>query len=207
MAIALTAENLCIERGGRLVLDDVGFTIAGGDALVVTGPNGAGKTTLLRAIAGFLKPVAGQFYLRGGDTERDLGQHCHYAGHLDAVKSRLSVAENLAFWAHYLGGAPGEVTNALAAFGLTDLAEVTAAYLSAGQRRRLGLARLLAVERPIWLLDEPTVSLDEESRSRFAALVRVHLAAGGIAIAATHVDLGLSPVKTLHLSITQKAAA
>ena len=207
MTIALNAENLCIERGGRPVLDGVGFSVAGGEALVVTGPNGAGKTTLLRAIAGFLKPVAGTLHLHGGDSELDLGQQCHCAGHLDAVKYRLTVAENLAFWADFLHGTPADVVKALAAFDLADLAEVPAAYLSAGQRRRLGLARLLSAERPIWLLDEPTVSLDEENRNRFAALVRTHLAGGGIAIAATHVDLGLTSAKTLRLSATRKAAA
>lgn len=206
MAIALTAENLCIERGGRLVLEGVGFSVAGGEALIVTGPNGAGKTTLLRAIAGFLTPVAGQFHLENDDPERELGQHCHYAGHLDAVKPRLSVIENLNFWAGYLGGRPAHVTAALAAFDLSDLADVPAAYLSAGQRRRLGLARLLAAERAIWLLDEPTVSLDQESRTRFAEVVRAHLASGGLAIAATHADLGLGSAKSLRLSATRKAA-
>ncbi len=207
MTIALTGDDLCIERGGRLVLEGVAFSVSAGEALVVTGPNGAGKTTLLRAIAGFLKPVAGAFHLQGGDSERDLGQHCHYAGHLDAVKSRLSVTENLEFWASYLGGTSTGVAKALMAFDLANLAEVPAAYLSAGQRRRLGLARLLSAERPIWLLDEPTVSLDEDSRHRFAELVRSHLASGGIAIAATHVDLGLTSVKTLRLSATRKAVA
>ncbi len=207
MVLALSADNLCIERGGRLVLDRVGFTVAGGEALIVTGPNGTGKTTLLRAIAGFLKPVAGAFHLQGGDEELDLGQQCHYAGHLDAVKSRLTVAENFSFWTSYLGGSGGKIVAALAAFDLADLEHVPAAYLSAGQRRRLGLARLLAAERPIWLLDEPTVSLDEDSRNRFVALVRAHLAGGGIAIAATHVDLGLVAAKSLRLSATRKAAA
>ena len=207
MTIVLTADDLCIERGGRLVLEGVAFSVSAGESLVVTGPNGAGKTTLLRALAGFLKPTAGAFHLQGGDMERDLGQHCHYAGHLDAVKSRLSVTENLEFWASYLGGTSVGVAKALMAFDLANLAEVPAAYLSAGQRRRLGLARLLSAERPIWLLDEPTVSLDEDSRNRFAELVRSHLASGGIAIAATHVDLGLASAKTLRLSATRKAAA
>ena len=207
MVLSLVAEALSIERGGRLVLEDIGFSVAAGEALLVTGPNGTGKTTLLRAIAGFLKPTSGALHLLGGNPEQDLGQHCHYAGHLDAVKSRLTVAEHLEFWAQYLGGHADKQREALAAFDLTDLADVTAGYLSAGQRRRLGLTRLLSADRPIWLLDEPTVSLDEDSRNRFAELVKSHLAGGGIVIAATHVDLGLPAAKHLHLASSQRAAA
>ena len=207
MVLSLVASALSIERGGRLVLEEIEFSVAAGEALLVTGPNGTGKTTLLRAIAGFLQPASGAIRLHNGDPERDVSQHCHYAGHLDAVKSRLTVAENLAFWTDYLSGTTDKTSEALSAFDLADLAHVTAGYLSAGQRRRLGLARLLTAQRPIWLLDEPTVSLDEDSRSRFAALVKSHLARGGIVIAATHVDLGLPAAKHLQLSTSRKAAA
>ena len=207
MSLALTAENLCIERGGRLVLDGVSFGIRASEALIVTGPNGSGKTTLLRSIAGFLRPVGGRFDLTGGDPEHEIAQHCHYAGHLDAVKSRLTVAENLAFWSSYLGGRPENIANAMAALALSDLAEVSAAYLSAGQRRRLGLARLLVANRPIWLLDEPTVSLDHESTAAFAALVEKHRAGGGMVIAATHVELGLGNTRSLRLVAPERAAA
>lgn len=207
MTLALTGENLSIERGGRLVLDGVSFGVRSGEALIVTGPNGSGKTTLLRSIAGFLLPVGGRFELDGSNPERDLAQHCHYAGHLDAVKARLTVAENLGFWSSYLGGGPENVARAMAALALSDLAEISAAYLSAGQRRRLGLARLLVAERPIWLLDEPTVSLDRESTAAFAALVEQHRAGGGLVIAATHVELGLGNTRSLRLVAPERAAA
>jgi heme exporter protein A len=189
------------------VLADVSLQVSAGEALVVTGANGAGKTTLLRALAGLLALTEGQLYLQGGDPDRDVGQHCHYAGHLDAVKGRLTVAENLGFWATYLGGDPAAIGTALDAFGLPALAGVTAGYLSAGQRRRLGLARLLVAPRPIWLLDEPTVSLDQDSVAAFVTVIEQHRAAGGIVIAATHIDLGLAEVRTLRLGSTQRAAA
>ncbi len=202
MPLVLTAENLHIVRGGQPIVEQVSFTVHGCEALLLTGPNGAGKTTLLRAIAGFLTPSGRSFQLSGGDSELTIGQQCHYAGHLDAVKARLTVAENVTFWADFLGGPTHDVTQALSALDLEDLASVPAAYLSAGQRRRLGLARLLTAHRPIWLLDEPTVSLDAASRQRFAVVVAAHLKRGGIVIAATHVDLGLGSPQELRLGAT-----
>jgi heme exporter protein A len=207
VSLALTAENLCIERGGRLVLDGVSFAVQAGDALMITGPNGTGKTTLLRAIAGFLPPLSGMLTISGGDPECDIGQQCHYAGHLDAVKVRLTVTENLRFWARYLGGDEARAGSALVRLGLDDLSDVSAGYLSAGQRRRLGLARLLVAERRIWLLDEPTVSLDEASGRSFTRLIEQHRSSGGIVIAATHTDLGLGKPAFLRLSAQQQAAA
>jgi len=207
MPLLLTADHLSVDRGGRHVLDGVSFSLKAGEALVVTGPNGAGKTTLLRTIAGFLPVIAGHIFLVGGDAERELAQHCHYAGHLDAVKSRLTVAENLQFWSKFLEGNAETVAKAMSALALSDLADVSAAYLSAGQRRRLGLARLMVAERPIWLLDEPTVSLDQDSTAAFVALIERHRADGGMVIAATHVDLGLSDARSLRLVAPERAAA
>jgi len=207
MPLLLTADHLSVDRGGRHVLDGVSFSLKAGEALIVTGPNGAGKTTLLRTIAGFLPVIAGHIRLVGGDAERELAQHCHYAGHHDAVKSRLTVAENLQFWSGFLEGKAEAVATAMSALALSDLADVSAAYLSAGQRRRLGLARLLVAERPIWLLDEPTVSLDRDSTAALVALIERHRAAGGMVIAATHVDLGLNDARSLRLVAPERAAA
>ncbi len=200
-SLRLIVEQVSVVRGGRLVLDAVSTAVTDGDALIVTGPNGAGKTTFLRAVAGLIAPETGVIRLEGGAVDDDVGRQCHYAAHLDAVKSRLTVAENLAFWARYLGAPPGPapVAAALDAFDLADLAGVAAGYLSAGQRRRLGLARILVAHRPIWLLDEPTVSLDRPSITSFVQAIEKHRAARGIVIAATHVELGLVNARSLRL--------
>jgi heme exporter protein A len=183
----LVVEGLTVSRGGRSVLSDLSFVLSAGDALLLTGPNGSGKTTLLRTIAGFLRPDAGRIALEElpGDTEP--ADEMHFIGHLNGVKASLTVAENLRFWMRYLGGSGG----GLERLGLEALAHIPAGYLSAGQKRRLGLARLLTAPRPVWLLDEPAVSLDAASLEMLAGLVRQHLADGGIAIAATHVPLGI----------------
>jgi heme exporter protein A len=201
----LTAEAVTIERGGRIVIDTVSFKVGAGEALILTGPNGAGKTTLIRALAGFLQPTAGTIRLDGADDDKDQLTYCHYVGHRDAIKSKLTVSENVAFWAGYLGGSTATVEPALDACGLADLAAVPAAYLSAGQKRRLGLARLLSAPRPVWLLDEPTTSLDAHHQRTFAALIEQHRAAGGIIVAATHMDLGLSGARALTLSVSEVA--
>ena len=204
----LIAENLVVERGSRPVIDGLSFAVKGGEALVLTGPNGAGKTTLLRSLAGFLALSRGSIVLQGGDSEKVLAEHCHVVGHANALKSSLTVAENVAFWAAYLAGAEdaaARTERALEHFGLSELAEFPAGYLSAGQKRRLGLARLLAAERPIWLLDEPTVSLDTASTKLLTDAVNAHTAKGGIAIAATHLPLGLERARELQLG--SKASA
>ena len=193
-SVQLAAENLVIERGGRTIVNGASFVVRPGEALILTGANGAGKTTLLRALAGFLPLAAGSVRLDpdGGDTT--LAEQAHAIGHANAVKSNLTVAENVHFWARFLGGGDGAAARtdrALQAFALEDLAEFPASFLSAGQKRRLGLARLLAAPRPIWLLDEPTVSLDAASAARLAAVVNAHTGSGGIVIAATHLPLGL----------------
>jgi heme exporter protein A len=196
----LSVEAVTIERGGRVIIDGLSFSVGAGDALVLTGPNGAGKTTLIRALAGFLSPTAGRIHVVGAGDDAELATLCHYVGHRDAIKPKLTVAENVGFWADYLGGPIGGTDAALGSCGLLDLADVPAAYLSAGQKRRLGLARLLSAPRPIWLLDEPTTSLDASHQGQFAGLIERHRAGGGIVIAATHMDLGLASARSLQLT-------
>ena len=198
----LEGEGLVSIRGGREVFAGLGFAIDSGEALLVTGRNGAGKSTLLRLIAGLVRLAGGRLTLSGGDPERSIAEQAHYLGHLDALKPSLTVGENLRFWAACLGAArpaPDAIDAALAAVGLAALAELPAAYLSAGQRRRLSIARLLAAKRPIWLLDEPTAALDREAQDALAALMRQHLAGGGLIAAATHGPIGLDRARELHL--------
>lgn len=186
----LSVGNLSVTRGGVPLLAGVSFTLTAGQSLVLRGPNGIGKTTLLRAIAGLQPPTA------GGVTFPPEG--LAYAGHADGLKATLTVAENLTFWARIFGG--DGVGAALAAMDLDALADRPAQNLSAGQKRRLGLARLLVTGRRLWLLDEPTVSLDAASVALFGAAVRAHLAGGGAALMATHIDLGLGDAETLDLT-------
>jgi heme exporter protein A len=166
--------------------------------LAVTGRNGAGKSSLLRLIAGLLRPSGGTLTLDGGDGELSIGEQAHYVGHQDAHKPSLTVEENLAFWNDVLGGA-SEVAAALACVGLAALAHLPALYLSAGQRRRLSLARLHAAKRPIWLLDEPGSALDAEGQAMLARIMRPHLAGGGIILAAIHERLELEAAQELRL--------
>lgn len=201
-SVQLLAENLIIERGGRIIVDGVTFTASAGETLLLTGPNGAGKTTLLRALAGFLPITAGAIRVTPDTDEIPRAERMHAIGHANAVKSHLTVRENVAFWAKFLGtedGAERRTDNALDAFALRDLEEFPAGYLSAGQRRRVGLARLLAAPRPIWLLDEPTVSLDAASTAQLAEAIDAHTKSGGLAIAATHLPLGLQNTRELRL--------
>ncbi|MGE0054664.1 MAG: heme ABC exporter ATP-binding protein CcmA [Hyphomicrobium sp.] len=191
----LIAENLTVERGSRTIFSRVSFQADAGEAVVLVGPNGAGKTTLLRTIAGFLRPAAGAIHLEGGGDELSVGEQAHFIGHANAIKAHLTVRENVVFWAKYLGGAAdaeARVDVALEHFSISALAEFPAAYLSAGQKRRVGLARLLVAARPLWLLDEPTVSLDAASTKVLGAAVNAHLANGGLVIAATHLPLGFA---------------
>jgi heme exporter protein A len=181
------------------VFASLDFAVEGGEALLVTGRNGVGKSTLLRVIAGLVRLSAGQLALSGGEAESTIAEQAHYLGHLDALKPSLTVGENLRFWTQYLGGADAVKAAALATVGLGSLADLPAAYLSAGQRRRLSLARLLAAKRPIWLLDEPTSALDREAQDMLAGLMREHLADGGIIVAATHGPIGLDGARELRL--------
>lgn len=195
----LIGRDLVCVRGGREVFSGLGFRVCAGEVLVLTGPNGAGKTSLLRMIAGLLRPAAGRIELAGGEAELGVAEQAHYLGHQDALKPSLTVCENLQFWARYLGGNDEAVPSALAAVGLEELADLPAGYLSAGQRRRLSLARLLAVPRRLWLLDEPTAALDIAAQERLTALMREHIGGRGIIIVATHGRLGLDTARHLRL--------
>ncbi|KZY50873.1 heme ABC exporter ATP-binding protein CcmA [Sulfitobacter sp. KE29] len=177
----MQVSNLSVARGGVPVLSGLSFALAAGEALVLRGPNGAGKTTLLRCIAGLQAPLTGQ--IEGAEDR------VAYAAHADGLKSMLTVRENLSFWAQVFGNTG--ISAALDGYALRPLADRLAATLSAGQKRRLGLARLLVTGRPIWVLDEPTVSLDADAVALFGAVLRGHLAAGGSALMATHIDLGV----------------
>ncbi len=198
---AIAVEELACQRGGRIVVPPLSFEAPAGRALILRGPNGAGKTTLLRTIAGFLPAFSGRVRISGPAGEKTGGDCFHYIGHANGTKPRLSVIENVSFWQRYYGGAadPEAAEEALDAFGLLNLAEYRAAHLSQGQSRRLGLARLLAAPRPIWLLDEPSVSLDAASTRRLEAAIARHLASGGIALVSTHLDLSLGDVAVLEL--------
>jgi heme exporter protein A len=198
-AIGLAALEISCQRGGRTIYRDLSFRLAPGEALLVTGPNGAGKTSLLRQVAGLLPLAGGVLRLEGGDPDAAIPELSHYVGHANAVKASLSVAENLAFWAQFLGARNQPLETALAAFGLASLADLPAGLLSAGQKRRLALARLLAASRPIWLLDEPQTSLDQASLKLLDAALKDHLETGGIAIVASHAKLGVKLAKHLAL--------
>lgn len=195
----LCASDLVCVRGSREVFAGLDFALSAGEALIVTGRNGAGKSSLLRMIAGLVRIAGGRLQLEGGDPELSIPEQTHYLGHQDALKPSLSVQENLHFWSRYLGNGLGLEAGALAEVGLEALAELPAGYLSAGQRRRLSLARLLAVKRPIWLLDEPSSALDAASQSRLVDLMRQHRVGGGLVIAATHGPLGLESARELRL--------
>ena len=186
----LAVHDLSCARGSVQVLAEVNFALHAGEALVLRGPNGSGKTTLLRAIAGLTPPLAGRI-----EAEPD---SIAYAGHADGIKSQLSVEANLRFWADVFG--TRSIDQAVASFDLEPLLTRRAGEMSAGQKRRLSLARLLVTQRPVWCLDEPTVSLDAENVARFATAVKAHLAEGGSALIATHIDLGLDKARVLDVA-------
>jgi heme exporter protein A len=194
----LAAFDLACIRGGRKVFNNLHFAVQAGEMVAITGPNGAGKSSLLRLIAGLLRPARGQLTLDGAAAELSISEQAHYIGHQDALKPSLTVGENLAFWNDVLGGARG-VAVALAGVGLAALAHLPALYLSAGQRRRLSLARLLGTQRPIWLLDEPGSALDAAGQEMLIQIMRSHVASGGIILAALHARLDLEATQELRL--------
>ncbi len=194
----LIADQLACERSARTVFRDLSFTVEAGEALAVTGPNGAGKSTLLRLVAGLLRPSAGTLSIDGGDAEATVAERVHYLGHKDAVKPSMTPLETLDFWSRFLGGRGMPAEDALERVGLGHAAALPSAYLSAGQRRRLSLARLLAARRPVWLLDEPTNALDAASQATLRGICKDHLASGGLIMLATHIETGI-PARSLAL--------
>ncbi len=202
--MALAARGLACRRGERLVLRDLSFELAAGGALILRGPNGSGKSTLLRLIATLLRPEDGRLAWDGEDVFADVEaqrRRLAFVGHADAVKALLTVRENLTFWAR-LAGRAGGLDEAMRALAIDRLADVPAQRLSAGQRKRVALARPLLGEAPLWLLDEPAVSLDEDGVARLTAAIEAHRAAGGMAIVATHVGLDLAQADALVLGVT-----
>jgi len=202
--IALEGTDLSCVRGGRRVFEGIDFTATAEMPLLLTGANGSGKSSLLRLIAGLIRPAHGTVMLTGGDEELTVGEQAHYLGHLDPLKGALTVMENLVFWVRFLNAEPvrderDAAERSLDIVGLGELADVPAGYLSAGQRRRLSLARMIAVPRSLWLLDEPTAALDAASQERLTGLMRTHLGTGGLIVAATHGPLGLPGAAELRL--------
>ncbi|MBB4350981.1 heme exporter protein A [Rhizobium cellulosilyticum] len=202
----LTAENLSARRGEDLIFKDISFTLEGGESLVLTGKNGSGKSTLLRTVAGLLRPESGRVTWEqdGVKAEMRAAEACHYLGHRNAMKAELTVSENLSFWRDFLGDFNGNagmsIGEAAEAVGLGGITHLPFGYLSAGQQRRMAFAKLLVAWRPVWILDEPTAALDVNAEEVFTALIKEHLAAGGIVLAATHQPLGLEDAQELRMT-------
>lgn len=194
----LVGTGLAARRGDRLVFENLSFSVGAGELLAITGPNGAGKSTTLRLIAGLVRPAAGTITV-DPPSEEGIAARVHYLGHLDALKANLSLVENLDFWRRLWRGSGISVGQALDRVGLGELADLPAGVLSAGQRRRAAIARLLLDRRAIWLLDEPTSALDADAETTFGELIDEHLACRGLAVAATHRSLPVAPTTTLAL--------
>jgi heme exporter protein A len=197
-ALALDAENLACRRGGRLIFEGLAFRLGNGDAIALTGRNGAGKSSLLAMLCGRLRPDAGTIRVEGAPEIPPI-ELSHVVGHRDGLKTALTAQENLAFAQALLGDAALSPAGALAAVGLPHVAALPVGYLSAGQRRRVALARLLVSRRPFWLLDEPMSALDLAAQGMLTGLMRDHLAQGGAILAATHGPLGLDGARELRI--------
>lgn len=208
----LRADNLALDRGGRRLFSTLSFALGSGEALVLRGRNGAGKTSLLRAIAGLLPLAAGALSLEGGEADAPLGEQAHYLGHADALKGALTAGENLEFWAAMLAADSPRHTGsvsiaaALDRVGLAHVIDFPVHVLSAGQKRRVALARLMLAHRPLWLLDEPLTALDQAAQQRLMEILSAHLAIGGLIVAATHTPLDLSTQRELRLDDARQAA-
>ena len=205
----LAAEGLACRRGERLIFSGLSLTLPAGAALLLTGVNGSGKSSLLRLLATLLAPAAGRILWGGASVENDLAAYrarLSYVGHLDAIKPALSVRETLAFWVAMRGSATPSLGPALSAFGLTALADWPCRWLSAGQRRRLALARLVAAPASLWLLDEPAAALDAGGEAALMAAIAAHRSTGGCAIIATHQAMALPGARELRLADFASAA-
>jgi heme exporter protein A len=198
----LTASGISCVRGGRTLYDELSFSLSSGELLLLTGPNGSGKTSLLRQVAGLLPLDAGVIAFEGFERTEET----HFLGHAVAVKDALTVSENLSFWRELYGRA-GEPASALARLKLGPLADLPAGVLSAGQKRRLALARLVAIRRKLWLLDEPDTALDAEGRATLLEIIAEHRAGGGMVLMASHGTLHVAASRELALGSTAKAAA
>jgi heme exporter protein A len=204
----LAVEGLACRRGDRLLFEGLGFALAPGELLLLTGPNGSGKSSLLRLLAGLNAPAGGSIRWGGRAIAEDAPAHrqrLRFLTHLDGVKPALTVLENLGFWSALLGAPASRATSALAAFDLERIADLPARFLSAGQRRRLALSRLALMPAALWLLDEPSTSLDSEGSERLLATIASHRAQGGIAVVATHDRLALQPTEELRLTTGERA--
>jgi heme exporter protein A len=193
-----------------MVVEGVSFTVGSGEALLLTGPNGAGKTTLLRALAGYIEPARGTIELVEGEKQIEVNTVVNYVGHLNGLKPQLTAFENLAFWGRFFGPTTStsqRCHSALGRIGLEGLEDLPVAHFSAGQKRRLALARLLVAARPVWLLDEPATALDRDGQGLWAELMAGHRANGGLVVAATHQSLGLDDARELALGGAHGVAA
>jgi len=190
MITAVAIENLALARGDRVLFEHFDLSLVAGEAVALSGRNGAGKTSLLRAIAGLIRPQAGSIGFKGADgvleAEDVRGRELHYLGHQDGLKPGRTAWEELLFQVHWTGGSAASALAACERFDLMRLRDLEVRKLSAGQRRRVALARLLASPRRLWLLDEPLAPLDADRRAGIGVLMREHLTAGGLILAAVH---------------------